>query len=152
MACNIYITTESESKLKQLFCNAKDFYMLDVAGLIKEMDLDISKASSVYLINEEIQKIIISKASLKRVHGIFYIVQNLSEQLINTVKQRLSRLDGVVDFVLIDNGYCPKHNRFASMFNDVIFYERFRKNKIIRCASIEKIGDNDDITLLMDEE
>lgn len=58
MGCNLYITTEPERKLRQLFCNAKNFYMLDVPQLIKQMGLDPSKNTSVYIINEEIQRII----------------------------------------------------------------------------------------------
>ena len=152
MACNIYITTETEPKLKQIFCNAKDFYMLDVQKLIKSMNIDIKKPSSIYLINEEIEKTIMSRAVLKRVHGIFYIVQNLNETLINTIKVRLSKLSEVNDFILIDNGYCPKHQQYAHLFNDVIFYERFRRNKIIQCAALKQIDeDKDQLTLLLEE-
>lgn len=83
--------------------------MLDVKNLIASMNIDCSKASSIYLINEEIEKIIMSKAVLKRVRGIFYIVENLNERLINNIKIRLSKLSEVNDFILIDNGYCPIH-------------------------------------------
>lgn len=144
MACNIYITTESKQKLKQLFCNASDFYMLDVAKLVASLNIDLSKASSIYLINEEIEKLIMSRATLKRVRGIFYIISNMSEQLINNIKIRLSKLSCIDDFILIDNGFCPKHEKFTHLFNDVIFYERFRKNKIIQCAEIKQLEDNKD--------
>ena len=153
MACNIYITTEPEQKLKQIFCNAKNFYMLDVKNLIASMNIDCSKASSIYLINEEIEKIIMSKAVLKRVRGIFYIVENLNERLINNIKIRLSKLSEVNEFILIDNGYCPIHQQYAHMFNDVIFYERFRKNKIIQCAEIKHMEEDgeDRLTILLND-
>lgn len=54
MGCNLYITTEPERKLRQLFSNAKNFYMLDIPQMIKQMGLDPSKNTSVYIINEEI--------------------------------------------------------------------------------------------------
>lgn len=148
---NIYITTEPEYKLKQLFSNIKDFYILDVQQLVDSMDIELSKTSSVYLINEEIEKIITSKASLKRIHGIFYIIKNMSEQLVQSVKKRLSKLEVIDQFILIDNGYNPQHSNFTHLFSDVIFYERFRKNKIIYQAELQKEENKDTLTLLLDE-
>lgn len=58
MACNLYITTEPEYKLRQIFINAKNFYMLDIERLIDEMGLDPNDKASIYLINKEIQRII----------------------------------------------------------------------------------------------
>lgn len=150
---NIYITTESESKLKSLFVNTKDFFALDVQQLISEMNVDLTKTSSIYLINEAIERTIMNRASLKRVHGIFYIVQNISEQLILSIKKRLSKLNDIDNFILIDNGFNPKHQKFAYLFSDVIFYERFKKNKIIYQADLKKEsdGDKDRLTLLLED-
>jgi len=36
------------------------------------------------------------------------------------------------------------------LFDEVIFYERFRKNKIVECDGFEKINDNIN-TIIMDE-
>ena len=39
-------------------------------------------------------------------------------------------------FVLIDNGNVAKHKELYPIFEEVFFYERFRKNKIVECNSV----------------
>lgn len=58
MACNLYITTEPEYKIKQVFTNAKNFYILDIDRLISEMGVNPEDKAGIYLINKEIQRII----------------------------------------------------------------------------------------------
>lgn len=54
MSYNIYITTEPEYKLRQIFVNAKNFYMLDIKKMIDEMNIDTTEKASIYLINRQI--------------------------------------------------------------------------------------------------
>lgn len=51
---NIYMSSVSPSKLRQIFCNIKNFFILDVQAFIRDMNLDMSKQSSIYLVNDEI--------------------------------------------------------------------------------------------------
>ena len=56
-----------------------------------------------------------------------------------------------IKIVLIDNGQFPKHQDIMEIFDEVIFYERFRKNKIVEFGGFEK-GSNDVINNInMDE-
>jgi hypothetical protein len=55
---NIYITSESENKLKMLFTNIKSFFILDVQAYINSLKLDMSKPCNIYLINTEIINLI----------------------------------------------------------------------------------------------
>lgn len=56
--CNIYITTESENKLKMLFTNIKSFFILDVQSYINNLKLDLNKPANIYFINTEIINLI----------------------------------------------------------------------------------------------
>lgn len=47
--------------------------------------------------------------------------------------------------VLIDNGQLPVHKDITHLFSDVIFYDRFRRNKIILCSEIPQDIDEDDL-------
>ena len=57
---NIYLTSESENKLKAVYSNIKSFYILDGESFVKKLGIDLSKPSSIYLANDEIMNIIIS--------------------------------------------------------------------------------------------
>lgn len=147
--CTLYMTSESETKLKSIYANIKNFFILDVQSFIKSLHIDMNKPSSVYLANDEIQKLILSQAKLKKFKGVIYINKNLSEDHIYSFKQCLSKKDKI-KFILIDNGQFPKHDDIMGLFDEVIFYERFRKNKIVECDGFEKINDNIN-TIIMDE-
>jgi len=52
--CTLYMTSESETKLKSIYANIKNFFILDVQSFIKSLHIDMNKPSSVYLANDEI--------------------------------------------------------------------------------------------------
>lgn len=54
---NIYITSESENKLKSLYTNINKFYIIDVMGIAKMMKIDLKRQTGVYLLNEELRQI-----------------------------------------------------------------------------------------------
>lgn len=143
------MTSESESKLKQVYSNIKNFYILDADKFIKSLDLDMSKQSSVYIANDEIKKIIISQSKLKKYKGIIYINKHLTDDLYQSFKVCLSKYDNV-KIMLIDNGQFPKHEDIMGVFDEVLFYERFKKNRIIDCNGFEK-KDNVISNIIMDE-
>lgn len=147
--CNIYMTSEPESKIKQIYSNIKNFYILDAAAFIKSLDLDMSRPSSIYIANDEIQKTILAQSKLKKYKGIIYINKNLSEDLCQSFKSCISKNDKI-KITLIDNGQFPKHEDIMGVFDEVIFYERFKKNKIIECDGFEK-KDNTILDIIMDE-
>lgn len=148
--CNIYMTSESENKLKSLYSNIKSFYIFDCQAFIKSLAIDMSKPSSIYLVNDEITRVILAHAKLKKYKGIIYINKHLSEELYYSFKQCFGKKD-TTKIILIDNGQFPKHQDIMDIFDEVIFYERFRKNKIIECNGFEKNEDNVLDNILMDE-
>lgn len=141
--CNIYITSEPEFKLKQVFSNLKNFYILDVNEFVESLNVDLTKQSGVYLVNSEIEKLILSQAKLKKYQGVIYINKNISQKLHDFLKQRFKKSKIINKLILIDNGEFPKHQELMGIFEEVLFYERFRKTKIIECQGFEApINDN----------
>lgn len=148
--CNIYMTTESEYKLKQIFSNLKNFFVLDIDAFVRNMNVDLTKQTSIYLVNSEIEKTILAQAKLKKYQGIIYINKNLSKELHDSVKTRFKNAKDINKLVLIDNGQFPKHLDLMNIFEEVLFYERFKKNKIIECSGFAKNPD-DTLSLLMED-
>lgn len=129
--CNIYITTEPENKLKMLFSNIKSFFILDVQSYIESLKLDLQKPSNIYFINTEIINLIKQSAKLKKYQGIIYINKNLDQTLLKNLQSKFKNVDEIDKIILIDNILLPKLDKLYNLCEEVYFYERFRKNKII---------------------
>lgn len=136
--CNIYITTESENKLKMLFTNIKSFFILDVQSYINNLKLDLNKPANIYFINTEIINLIKQSARLKKYQGIIYINKNLDQTLLKNLQSKFKHIDEIGKIILIDNILLPKHDNLYNLCEEVYFYERFYKNKIIDCQGIKK--------------
>ncbi len=74
--------------------------------------------------------------SLKRYNGIIYINKALSEKLYNSIKSKFKEKYDVNKIILIDDGQFPKHTDIMCIFDEVIFYNRFSKTKIIEPSEI----------------
>ncbi|WQJ53630.1 MAG: hypothetical protein [Wendovervirus sonii] len=146
----LYMTSVPESKLKTLYANIKNFFILDVQAFVKSMNLDLSKKSSIYIVNDELQKLIISQMKLKKFKGVIYINKNLSEIQINSFRQYFQNKKKSIRLILIDNGQFPQHDDIMDFFDEVLFYERFRKNKIVECDGFEKTNEHINY-IIMDE-
>lgn len=129
--CNIYITTEPESKLKMLFSNIKSFFILDVQTFINNLKLDLEKPANIYFINTEIINLIKQSAKLKKYQGIIYINKNLDQTLLKNLQSKFKHVPEIDKIILIDNILLPKLDKLYNLCEEVYFYERFRKNKII---------------------
>ena len=47
------------------------------------------------------------------------------------LKKKFQSCESIQKFVLIDNGNASKHRDMFELFEEVYFYQRFKKNKII---------------------
>lgn len=130
------MTDEPEYKLKQVFSNIKNFFIFDVSAFVTSLNLNLNKQSSIYYINTEIEKHMLNALSLKRYNGIIYINKALSEKLYNSIKSKFKEKYDVNKIILIDDGQFPKHTDIMCIFDEVIFYNRFNKTKIIEPAEI----------------
>jgi hypothetical protein len=133
---NIYVTSESETKLQNMIVNFKNFFVFDVQEFISNYKLDLTKPSNIYLINSEITNTILSASKLKKYQGIIYINKNLSESLYRSLVNKFGKEENIDKFILIDNGNAAKHKDLHDVFEEVFFYERFKKNKIIEYSSM----------------
>ena len=136
--CNIYLTTEPENKLKMLFTNIKSFFILDVQAFINNLNLDLTKPCNIYLVNTEIMNTITYSAKLKKYQGIIYIHKNLDQILLKNIQDKFKNVKEIGKIILIDNILTPKHQNLYNYCEEVYFYERFYKNKIIDCQGINK--------------
>ena len=70
-------------------------------------------------------------SKLKKYQGIIYINKNISATLYHNLKKKFQNVPTIDKFILIDNGNASKHKDLFSVFEEVFFYERFKKNRII---------------------
>lgn len=148
---NIYVTTESENKLRMLFTNIKSFFILDIQSFVNSFKLDLTKQSNIYFVNTEILNAIQQASKLKKYQGIIYINKNLDENLLFNVSSKFKQIKEINKIVLLDNGILPKHTDLYDLCEEVFFYERFYKNKIIECQGIKK-DDRGKTTLIMNDD
>ena len=139
---NIYVTSEPASKLETLISNIKNFYVFDVQSFIQSLGLDVKKPSNIYYINNEIVSNIISQSRLKKYQGIIYINKNINENIYHNLKKKFQSVATIDKFVLIENGNAPKHKNLFKIFEEVFFYQRFKKNKIIEYNNTVKLADS----------
>lgn len=147
---NIYVTTESEVKLKTLFTNIKSFFIFDVQAFINDINLDLTKQSNIYFINMEIMNSICAASKLKKYQGIVYINKNLNKTIINNLKCKFKNIKEISKVVLIDNGTTPKLSNLYDACEEIYFYERFYKNKIIECQGITKTTSGNTVLIMED--
>lgn len=127
---NIFYTVEPAYKIKEVFVNLKYFYILDISELMKSMHLDLSKSYNIYFMNKTILDTIEEQYKRRCVKGIIFINRGLSIEAVHNIEEQLKMRNIHVKNILIDNNQCPKLKKFYPYFEDVLFYERFRKIKI----------------------
>ena len=133
-----YITGESHRKLKNVFTNLNTFYIIDVDSLVKESKLDTNKITHRYIINTEIERLIVLGAKSKRYTGIIYINSNINFDIITGIRKSLDEItkSQVEDLTLLDDYDTPKYKEYYKLFDEIIFFPTFKKTKIIECRPI----------------
>lgn len=132
---NVYFTTEPLTKLQNVILNIRSFYVFDVQEFISGLNIDTTKPANVYYINNEIVSNISAAAKLKKYQGIIYINKNLSPKLYDSMRLKFGNNEYIDKFVLIDNGNIHRLKKIHNIFDEVIFYDRFKKTKIVECNS-----------------
>ena len=133
---NIYLTTETENKLRTIISNIKSFYIIDVQSFINSFQLDLTKEYNIYFLNSELLENIKQISKLKKYQGIIYINKNLNECIIKNLQNKVKSIKDINKIVLLDNGSIPKHKDIYDLFEQIYFYERFCKNKIIDYSTL----------------
>lgn len=133
-----YVTVESYRKLRNVFTNLNAFYIIDIDSLIIESGLNPENPAHEYIINNEIERLIVTGAKSKRYTGIIYINSNLNCDIIMGIKDSLNDItkSQIDDLTLLDDYDTPKLRDYYSLFDEVIFFPTFKKTKIIECKPI----------------
>lgn len=105
------------------------------------MQLDISDKCNAYFITRYITETITTQAKSKRLEGIIYINQNLSEKLFDNLFKIVSSLPKMENMVLIDDPIFQPLSNFYPLFEEVIFFPTIRKVKILECQILKPFED-----------
>lgn len=98
--------------------------------------MDINKKSHQYLINTELERLLVSGAKSKRYLGLIYINRNINIDVINAVKSSVMDLENTMvdNMVILDDCDAPKLRNYYELFDEVIFFPVIRKPRIINCV------------------
>lgn len=137
---NLYVTTESDRKLRNVFSNLSGFYIINVDALLAESNLDLSKRSHCFLINSEISRLISIGAKSKRYSGIIYINSALNKDIVNSLKESVDSMEKsqIDEIILLDDYDLPKLKKLYKLFSEVTFFSALKKTKIIQCTSLSR--------------
>lgn len=133
-----YVTVESYKRLKNVFSNLNTFYIIDIDSLIEESGLNPDNPAHRYIINSEIERLIVNGSKSKRYTGIIYINSKLNCDIILGIKNSLNDItkSQIEDLILLDDYDTPKLKDYYSLFSEIIFFPTFKKIKIIECRPL----------------
>lgn len=141
----LYATVEPIRKLKNLFSNLSSFYIIDVDSILAESGLDPEKMTHKFLINVELERLIVSGAKSKRYVGMIYINSKLNCDVILAIQNSINVItnSAIDSFVVLDDFDIPKLGDYYSLFDEVVFFPSLKKTKLIECVPrvIPKIND-----------
>lgn len=128
---DLYFTIEPQWKIKSIFNNNKRFFILDIQEVLDSLDLDLSKESSVFCVNDYIITKITEKSHTKGITGIIYINKNLNKEIFLNMKETFKNNPDINKFILLDNARLPRLKYMHTLFSEVVFFESFKKNKML---------------------
>ena len=136
---NLYFTIESQAKIKSVLANLKSFYIIDMNDIRKEHGIRNSQAlrpaDRFYINSIIIEKLNIAKRQ-KQIQGIVYINDHITQDILTGFRKITESLDMGSKFVLLDDGRVPKCRLIHGLFEEVLFFERFKKLKILETTDI----------------
>ncbi len=132
---NCYITIEPCRRLKNLFSNLSSFYIIDVDTILLESGLDVNKKSHQFLINTELERLLVAGAKSKRYMGLIYINSNVNFDVIEGVRSAVlgDEKSTIENMVILDDYDVPKLRNYYGMFDEVIFFPAIKKERIMNC-------------------
>lgn len=142
---NLYVTSESYYRIKNGFSNINAFAIIDVNLIIDTLKLDMTKTYNIFLVNDEIKKLLSLYSKSKKYRGIIYITKDINSDVIDNIKALMSDTEyshSVSDIILLDDYDIPKLEKYYRCVNEVMFFSTFKKIKIIECKPIEMLKRN----------
>lgn len=144
----LYISNDV-TRVRNCFLNLSKFYILDVQKILNELQLDVSDKCNAFFITQHIQNLIETQAKSKRLEGIIYVNQKLSEKLFDNLFDIVKNLPKMENMVLIDDPIFQPLANFYNLFEEVIFFPTIRKGKIIECQILKPFEEESSNTLQM---
>jgi hypothetical protein len=94
------ICSVSTKEAKRRFCVEKDYYIVDIGKIIRELGYDTKSLSieSEFIINHSIQKKITQGIYNTKSEGILIIHKNISTDFVENLKNFLSQLEETFSF------------------------------------------------------
>lgn len=140
---NLYVTSESYYRIKNGFTNINAFAIIDVNLIINTLNLDMTKSYNIFLVNDEIKKLLMTYSKSKKYRGIIYITSHIDSNVIDNIKNLIKNneyYDNLInEIILLDDYDTPKLEKFYKLVNEVMFFSTFKKIKIIECKPIEML-------------
>ena len=133
-----YITVEPCRKLKNVFSNLSSFYIIDVDTILADSGLDVNNVAHQYLINVELERLIVSGAKSKRYKGIIYINKLIKYETIASIKNSIDTItnSAVESMVILDDYDLPKLKDYYTLFDEVMFFPAMKRTRIVECTPI----------------
>lgn len=130
-----YVTKEDCERVKSSFLNVRSFYIISVKEIVESLSF-VSKTNYFnFLVNEEIKARIIDAVEKKKYSNIIYVNEGLDVEIIENVKEIVNGISYIEKIVFIDDE--KMNEKLYPLFDEVIFFPKLRKVKIIECECIK---------------
>lgn len=139
-----YVSGEPYERLKNEVSNLNSYKIIDVDYIVETCGLDPDNDVHGYIITSEIKKMIADGFKSKRCHGIVYINSRLNAALVYSLKNTLLQLNGcdIVDICIFDDKQVPKFECLYKLFDEIVFYNKCKRIKLIECKPIPILKKN----------
>lgn len=133
-----YITTEGVTKLKRSFLNLKLYSIINISELLENHGYSYNTIDQygIFIINNKIFSLINNYVKSKRIRGIIYSNEYLTENTIENLFDTLESLEKIQDIVLLDDYNVPRLKEYYKYFNEIIFFPSVKKIRLIECKQI----------------
>lgn len=103
--------------------------------ILLESGLDVNKKSHQFLINAELERLLVTGAKSRRYTGLIYINSNINFDVIEGVKSAVTETEKstIENMVILDDCDAPKLRDYYEMFDEVIFFPAIKKARVINC-------------------
>jgi hypothetical protein len=134
-----YITIEGIPKLKRSFLNLKLYSIINVSQILEDHGYVYETIDDygAFIVNEKIIALIKNYVKSKRIRGIIYSNEFLSQVTIDNLFDTLEPVERIQDIVLLDDYNVPRLEDYWHVFNEIIFFPSIKKVRLIECKPIK---------------
>ena len=134
-----YITIEGIPKLKRSFLNLKLYSIISVSQILEDYGYTYESIDDygAFIVNEKIIALIKNYVKSKRIRGIIYSNEFLTDDTIDNLFDTLEPVEKIQDIVLLDDYNVPRLRDYWKSFNEIIFFPSVKKIRLIECKPIK---------------